>query len=252
LVDFDNDGRLDISLSRDKKYEKSYTDVNQKAWFGLMHQKADGSFINVGIESGINSLDEKGSASLTPCTDDTSCSNGEKCLASKCRTPCKQASECSLGHETCHAGGGFCKSLLAAKNAQNHAWSDIDDDGDLDLLIGGRDTGGGRPNFLFENKVGQNLPWIKIRLEGDGIAVNRDAIGARIWLKFTDGQRLVREVKASRGMYNSMDSRWILFGLGDRGCDYQIIVRWPNGMETNHTAKEVLVNEKTTLIYPKQ
>ena len=36
LVDFDNDGRFDLSLSRDKKYENNYDDIDQKAWFGLM------------------------------------------------------------------------------------------------------------------------------------------------------------------------------------------------------------------------
>ena len=34
------------------------------------------------------------------------------------------------------------------KKAQNHAWSDIDLVRGLDLLVGGRDTGGGRPNFF--------------------------------------------------------------------------------------------------------
>ena len=32
LVDFDNDGRFDLSLSRDKKYENNYDDIDQKAW----------------------------------------------------------------------------------------------------------------------------------------------------------------------------------------------------------------------------
>ena len=54
LIDFDNDGRLDISISRDKKYEKSYTELDQKAWFGLMWQRADGQFTSVGVQSGIN------------------------------------------------------------------------------------------------------------------------------------------------------------------------------------------------------
>ena len=126
---------------------------------------------------------------------------------------------------------------------------DIDDDGDLDLLIGGRDTGGGRPNFLFKNQVGQSLPWLKIRLEGDGSAVNRDAIGARVWLQFENGQLLVREVKASRGMYNSMDTRWLHFGVGAMGCDYTVKVRWPNGEENTFSAQQLPLNEKATLKY---
>ena len=38
MVDFDNDGRLDLSLTRDPKYEANYDDPEQYAWFGLMHQ----------------------------------------------------------------------------------------------------------------------------------------------------------------------------------------------------------------------
>ena len=44
-VDFDNDGRFDLAISRDKKYEGAYTDPEQKAWFGLMHQQPDGRFL---------------------------------------------------------------------------------------------------------------------------------------------------------------------------------------------------------------
>ena len=42
LLDYDNDGRLDISISRDSKYERNYPEGEQKAWFGLMRQDDDG------------------------------------------------------------------------------------------------------------------------------------------------------------------------------------------------------------------
>lgn len=40
---------------------------------------------------------------------------------------------------------------------------------------------------------------------------------------------LVREQKSSRGMYSSVDTRVLHFGLGNRGCDYPAVVRWPDG-----------------------
>ncbi len=47
-MDFDNDGLIDLSVTRDNKYEPGYTGVDQKAWFGLFHQLGDGSFESVG------------------------------------------------------------------------------------------------------------------------------------------------------------------------------------------------------------
>ena len=200
LVDFDNDGRFDLSISRDKKYEASYDESDQKAWFGLMHQQQDGSFASVGVASGINDPE--------------------------------------LG-------------LVRMKNAQNHAWSDIDHDGDLDLLVGGRDTGGGRPNFLFENRVGSENRWVALRMVGDGGAVNRDAIGARVTID--DGERIyVREVRATRGMYNSMDTRVLHFGLGTLGCGYEIEVRWPDGTLVSLSPDDVGMDRYVTVSYPDQ
>jgi hypothetical protein len=189
VVDFDNDGCLDLSLSREDKYEDSYSDEEQKGWFGLMHQQADGSFTSVGLVSGIND------------------------------------------------GDADWKQL---KQAQNHAWSDIDRDGDLDLLVGGRGGSGGRPNFLFENLLGTADGWIGFKLVGDGTNINRDALGARVTLECGD-YRLLREVKSSRGTYNSMDMRQLHFGVGGHDCEFDVRVDWPDG--TSHTFAHAEVTE---------
>ncbi len=183
LVDFDNDGRLDISISREDKYEDRYPDDENKGWFGLARQLEGGNFESLGLTSGVNDL------------------SGE--------------------HE-----------FKRMKRAQNHAWADIDHDGDLDLLVGGRDKGGGRPNFLFENQAGQDNDWLVIGLEGDGDAVHRDAFGTRVTLSW-DGGSITREKKSSRGTYNSEDTRWMHFGLAHADCHYTVTVRWPDGTQVS-------------------
>ncbi len=199
MVDFDNDGRMDLSVSRDKKYEPNYTDIDQLSWFGLMHQQPDGGFVSLGPVSGINDSQDP---------------------------------------------------YNRMKAAQNHAWSDIDHDGDLDLLVGGRDNGnGGRPNFLFKNTIGEQNAWLELRLVGDGKQVNRDAIGARATIVF-DGWKITREVKAGRGTYNSLDTRTLHFGLGDYGCDYTLELRWPDGTTQSFTPEQIGVNRLVTLSYP--
>ncbi|HAN30584.1 MAG TPA: hypothetical protein DCQ06_03210 [Myxococcales bacterium] len=248
-VDFDNDGRLDLSVSRDKKYEKNYDTDDQKAWFGLLRQNAGGYFESLGLSSGINAPDAKTLASLDPCSSDSDCkAAGETCLVKRCRTACSQSSECS-GGEICHTGG-FCKIVVRMKNAQNHAWADIDADGDMDLLVGGRDTGGGRPNFLFRNDIGQQTHWLQLRLLGDGVKVNRDAIGARVVLRWPGGRSLLREVKSSRGMHNSMDSRWVHLGLGAEGCNYTVTITWPDGKQHTFKASELAPRARYDLSYP--
>ncbi|MBC8067724.1 MAG: CRTAC1 family protein [Deltaproteobacteria bacterium] len=200
FVDFDNDGRLDISLSRESKYEANYDDPEQHGWFGLAQQDDSGGFTSVGLRSGIND-------SATP--------------------------------------------FARMKGAQNHAWSDVDHDGDLDLLVGGRDQGGGRPNFLFRNDVGQDNRWLAVRITGDGEAVTRDAFGTRVRLRSpTDERVLLREKKSSRGTYNSEDTRVLHFGLGDFPCDYTLDVRWPDGSAASFTADQLGENRYVQVSYP--
>jgi hypothetical protein len=199
IVDFDNDGRLDLALTRDTKYQPQYTTFDQLAWFGLMHQKTNGSFESLGAVSGINDLQATGNAARM-------------------------------------------------KGGQNLGWSDIDHDGDLDLLVGGRDQVGGRANFLFENIVGQHRPWLAIKLVGDGVNVNRDAIGTRITLRFTNWM-MMREVKSSRGTYSSADTRVLHFGMGDFSESFTLEVRWPDGTSTTYQSNKVMLNRFITLDY---
>ena len=259
LIDFDNDGLLDISISRDNKYERNYTTLEQKAWFGLYRQKADGKFESLGTQSGINSLTTKNSASLTECTSDAQCTNNEKCLFKRCRQPCSKDDECKSQDDFCasywdatkNGVTKFCRLKVKMKGAQNHAWSDIDRDGDLDLLVGGRDKGGGRPNFLFRNDIGSKNRWLAVKLIGDGVKINRDAIGARLSLHYKESGRILsREVRSSRGTYNSLDTRTLHFGLAAYGCDYEVKIRWPNGETVTIPTSKLQENKYSKITYP--
>lgn len=51
--------------------------------------------------------------------------------------------------------------------------------------------------------------------------------------------------QASRGTYNSLDTRTLLFGLGDATCKATLTVRWPDGR--TDVLKDVATNRYLTL-----
>ncbi len=97
------------------------------------------------------------------------------------------------------------------------AWADYDHDGNLDLVTAGRLLcNGGSGNY-----------WLCVRLEGDGVAVDRSALGAQVRLRTAAGT-LTRQVEAGTGEGNQNDLT-LHFGLGaDRG-PVDLEIRWPNG-----------------------
>jgi hypothetical protein len=148
-------------------------------------------------------------------------------------------------------GGDAAASAIPKMQAgQNMAWIDFDNDGALDLLVGGRDHGGGRPNYLFRNAIGASNTWLAVHLTGDGTHVNRDAIGARVTLRFPSWT-VMRELKSSRGTYTSADTRTLHFGLGDLGCDFTLEVRWPDGKRTTLNGKDLPSNHFLAIDYTK-
>jgi len=104
---------------------------------------------------------------------------------------------------------------------------DIDNDGDLDLVIISHDLG--EPNHVFRNDMhGHN--WIQFRLHST--VSNRDAIGARIEVSaILPGHGLVtqmREVVAGSGFFSDIP-RVQTFGLGKAATIESIVITWPSG-----------------------
>ncbi|NOZ02780.1 MAG: CRTAC1 family protein [Deltaproteobacteria bacterium] len=113
---------------------------------------------------------------------------------------------------------------ISVHECQSNTWSDLDHDGDLDLLAVSRREGG--IPYVYENLVGQDNHFVAFRLEGK--PSNRSAIGA--WVMVTTGETTqMREVKAGRS-HNGMGSTLVQhFGLGAADHVSGVQVRWPSG-----------------------
>lgn len=115
------------------------------------------------------------------------------------------------------------------------AWGDFDNDGDLDLVTAGR---------LFENQSGESH-WLQVRLEGDGVEVNRAAIGAQARVKLQQ-RTLTRQVEAGTGEGNQNDLR-LHFGLRGYRRPVTIEIIWPGGHR--QTLHDVRVDQALTVKY---
>ncbi len=118
--------------------------------------------------------------------------------------------------------GGAGPALQRAEVSRGAAFGDIDNDGDIDILL----TNNNGPARLLLNQVGNRNNWMMIRLEG--LQCNRQGLGARVGLLRPGQPTRWRRVHTDSSYASASDPR-VHFGLGNATGPQTIIVEWPDG-----------------------
>ena len=231
--DFDNDGDIDIIITGDQtkthlllvnnistsgKNQWEYSD--QAETLGL----AKGQFAGYsGWGSGLHDFNNDGWQDLF--------------IANGLVTPDPDINKITQGQSKQfwlnNGNGGFYEATWNAgdalqdiQSARGTVYADFDNDGDIDIYVAHNNDIG---QFLL-NTLPAGTRWLGIKLIGT--RSNRDAIGARVWLKNKD----ITQLKiAGRGnsFLSSNDPR-IHFGLGSTSTPLTLTVEWPDGEVSNY------------------
>ena len=123
--------------------------------------------------------------------------------------------------------------LNALSFSNGSAYGDLDNDGDLDLIVNNVNM----PCFVYENKSNERTKnsYIKIELKGDN--KNTNGIGAKIKVTNENNVSYYYENQPVRGFQSTMDQR-VNIGLGNAlVVDIEIV--WPSGKISNMTRQSV-------------
>ncbi|WP_149498282.1 CRTAC1 family protein [Roseiconus lacunae] len=115
------------------------------------------------------------------------------------------------------------KDLLKPMVGRGTAYADFDNDGDLDIVV----TASGRKPRLLRNDQQIDHHWLRIKLVGDGVECNRDAIGS--WVELNVGNRTLRQQVMPTRSYLSQVELPVTFGLGAATSVDQVTIVWADG-----------------------
>ena len=130
--------------------------------------------------------------------------------------------------------------LSEVANSNGAAYADLDNDGDLDLIINNINA----PAMIYENLAVQKQKgnFLRINLQGEG--QNTFGLGTKVTV-FTANGSQYQEQTPFRG-YQSSVSPYLIFGLGNSSSVDSLQVIWPSGKTTKMSG--VQANQTLTIL----
>jgi hypothetical protein len=115
------------------------------------------------------------------------------------------------------------QSLEMEEVGRGLAAGDLDNDGDLDLVV----ANAAGPTRLLVNDVGHQRNWLGLWLREGTAQSPRDALRAVVRVDRLDGTSLYRRCAADGSYLASSDPR-VQFGLGNDAAVRRVVVTWPD------------------------
>jgi hypothetical protein len=120
-------------------------------------------------------------------------------------------------------------------------YADLDNDGDLDVVINNIDE----PAMVYQNHSESLNPKNYLRISLEGPAQNRQGLGTEVWIHTKNGVQY-QYYSPFRGYISSVDTR-MHFGLDSLQQIDRLLVRWPDGKQQE--IKNLQLNQQLTLNY---
>ena len=109
--------------------------------------------------------------------------------------------------------------------SNGNAYGDLDNDGDLDLVVNNVNM----PAFIYKNTT-DTLVNRSLQIKLKASANNTKAVGAKVTL-YAEKEKMVSELYPSRGFQSTVPHR-LHFGLGNVQQVDSIVITWPDGQQT--------------------
>jgi hypothetical protein len=235
--DYDNDGDLDLFISRG-------TD-NDALKQTLYRNNGDGTFTDVTDEAGLGAISNNRAAAWGDFNNDgyldlyvvNSGSDPDG------KGPNYLYENNGDGTFTDVAASAGVQDLVVSRG-RGAAWADYDHDGFLDLFVTNGEDGTdfiSGPQFLFHNQ-GNGNHWLTVKLVGT--TSNRQALGAKVTIH--TGQTIqYRELNGAEGHFLSQGAAPLHFGLGATTMVDRLVVTWPG--RSKQTLKNISADQEITV-----
>jgi hypothetical protein len=147
------------------------------------------------------------------------------------------------GHPFCQGQGGKV-IVKASTSSRSSLFADLDDDGDLDLVVNNMND----VPLVLKSDLSQKrtIKYLKVRLRG--MVSNRDGLGATV--KVITPERTLTQFHDGKSGHLGQSSLPLYFGLGDSTQVSRIEALWPSGAK-QIVSENLSVNGVVELIEPR-